>query len=88
MGDELDTEPLLWFDWTDHDSASTAVVDAVCSASGDDVSEMAPLYDTVDPDALDRLLSDPGDETTPRTIEFSYNGHRVTVEASGDGWVA
>lgn len=88
MTDRLDTEPRLWFDWTDHDSTSTAVIEAVCEVSDDDVTGMAPLYDVVDPDALDRLFSKPDDDAMPRSLEFSYNGHQVAVEASGDGWVA
>ena len=44
-----------------------------------------PLYDVVDPDALDRLFGPT--ERTPADrcgrVTFSYGGHEVTVSSSG-----
>lgn len=38
-----------------------------------------PLFDAIDPDALDRLY----DGRTGVTTEFRYTGYRVTVRPSG-----
>ena len=42
-----------------------------------------PLYDVVDPDALDALFRR---ESATMAVEFTYRGYRVSV--SGDGEVA
>ncbi|MBZ6496775.1 HalOD1 output domain-containing protein [Natrinema longum] len=71
----------------DRDSGNTpvnAVVSAVATATGIDSLELPPLYETIDPDALNALfLSGPGDPGT-RT-RFRYAGYGVTVQ--GDGTV-
>lgn len=76
---------LAQFDSTIDDSASVAVVRSVAAVSGEDPVEMDPLYDAVDPDALDSLYrsSRRTQNETKLTIEFSYNGYRVRL--SGDG---
>lgn len=69
------------------ESPSLAVVRAVAAASGLDpvgagagTASLAPLAETIDPEALDRVFESsdagPGD---PATVEFSYADHRVTV---------
>lgn len=88
MTDGLEPDPLLRFEWADSDAASTAVIEAVSSAAHEDATEMPPLYETLDPDALDTLFTSPNEDGTPRSVEFSYNGYRVAVDASGEGWVA
>jgi hypothetical protein len=61
---------------------SQAVVEAVASAEGLDPLELpVPLYDAIDPDALDALFQD--DDTDGR-VEFSYYGYDVTVTDVGD----
>ncbi|RQG91986.1 HalOD1 output domain-containing protein [Natrarchaeobius chitinivorans] len=64
---------------------STAVSRVVASLSGEDVTDLPPLYDFIDPDALDTLC-------TKRTrshrkgdcaVEFTYHGHRVRLESYG-----
>lgn len=60
---------------------STAVVDEIASA--EDVSPPnvpVPLYDSVDPDALDALVSSADDVS----VTFSYFGYQVTVDGDGD----
>lgn len=69
------------------ESVSEAVVAAVASAAGrrragvprggEEAEALDPLYDVVDPDALDALFR-PGCETA--SIAFTYAGHEVTVE--------
>ncbi|QRV15714.1 HalOD1 output domain-containing protein [Haloterrigena salifodinae] len=58
---------------------SLAVVDAVASASETDPTALPPLYNAIEPDALDAMFesSQPG---STRRISFSYNGFDVTVD--------
>lgn len=58
---------------------SVRVVEAVAAATGADPLEMAPLYDAVDPDALNAILeSDAGSR-----VAFEYAGCDVVVSAEG-----
>ncbi|ELZ18053.1 hypothetical protein C477_12632 [Haloterrigena salina JCM 13891] len=63
---------------------SVAVVDAVETVF-DDERDRGPLYDAVDPEALDRLLeTDPErDRRGPRSASFRYRGALVTVVSDG-----
>lgn len=58
---------------------SERVVQRVAAAAGEDVLEMPPLYETVDPDALDSLVDDLRDGE----VAFDYAGYRVTVTSDG-----
>lgn len=63
---------------------SRQVVDAVAAAKGVDPLELPPLYDTVDPDALDSLFggSDAGAAITD--LRFEIAGCEVLVRGSDD----
>lgn len=71
----------------DYDAVSQRVVDAVAAASDVDPLDLPPLYDVIDPDALDDLFADT--TSTGRTgsarVVFTLDGCEVTV--SGDGTV-
>ena len=69
----------------DTDPISQTVVLAVAEATGDDPMELPPLYDTIDPDALNKLFGDriDGAERLGGSFEFSYAGCEVTVRADG-----
>ncbi|NUB93271.1 hypothetical protein HTZ84_00605 [Haloterrigena sp. SYSU A558-1] len=62
---------------------SLAVVSALDSLS--DGGFDAPLYDVIDPDALDRLLSpsEPAETADRRSISFAARGFRITVSSRG-----
>lgn len=66
------------------ESASTAAVLAVAAARDRPVTALAPLYDAVDPDALDRLVEPPGTGADGGTVAvtFEYEGTTVTVDSS------
>ncbi|WP_265112300.1 HalOD1 output domain-containing protein [Halosolutus halophilus] len=49
------------------------IIDKISEIEGQDPSELPPLYNTVDPDSLERLA-----ESTK--IQFEYMGHNITVE--------
>lgn len=82
--DEASQRTVLTFDWSGADSASTAVIDAVATASGEGRTEIDPLYDAVDPDALDRLFwprqngQRRGDGTR---VAFTYADYEVVVSS-------
>lgn len=67
-------------------SVTETVVAAVAEATGLQAGAgggevLDPLYDVVDPDALDALFrrSDPGGRSSG-TVTFTYSGYEVTVE--------
>ncbi|WP_458184923.1 HalOD1 output domain-containing protein [Haladaptatus sp. NG-WS-4] len=73
--------------YTDGEPLSTAVVKALAEVAGDDPASMGvPLYDAIDPDALDNLFTDRHDGT-PRmggTVVFTILDYEVTVESYGE----
>jgi len=85
MRDEPGREVRGSFDWTDAETVSAAVVAAVGSVAGKSATELPPLYDAVDPDALDALFDRANGDGQLRTVAFSFDGHRVVLEASGEG---
>ena len=59
---------------------SVRVVEAIADARETDAVDLRPpLYDVIDPNALDQLCRDGG----PVSIEFEYQGHAVTVSSDG-----
>lgn len=67
------------FDWS-NTQPSTAVVETVTEAQGQEPTSTEPLYRAIDTDALDDLMrSGDGDVR----VEFAFEGHRVTVEDDG-----
>lgn len=83
VGGESATEPIrLEYDRTSPDSLSVAIVRGVSAVTGQQPTAMAPLYSTVDSDALERLVhTSRGD--SPR-LSFSYEGCRVRIERRGE----
>lgn len=59
---------------------SVAVIEAVAREAGVDPLTLPPLYDTIDPDSLDRLV--PLDGTGE--LVFRYHGYEVTVGGVDD----
>lgn len=65
---------------------SQAVVEAVAGAEAVDPLDLeVPLYEAVDPDALDALFQSQ-DTTVEGNVRFRYYGYEVAV--SGDGHVS
>ena len=63
---------------------SQAVVERVAGCEGVDHTELVPLFDVIDPDALNRLVErSQGGESALR-ITFTYHGYDVTVTGDGD----
>lgn len=84
------TRPVLTqFDWTAYESAGVAVVEAVAAVSDDKLTDFAPLYETVETDALDAIVSADGQSSARGAVAvtFTFNGYPVEVSSSGDGYV-
>lgn len=65
---------------------STRVVEALAEAAGVDSVDLPPLYDAVDPDALDSLFA-PRPDGSPRVgcrVSFRFDGYQVTVHRDGE----
>lgn len=75
-----------------HDiSPSEKVLDTIAKRDGvSPVDVEPPLYDVIDPEALDALFRDSEDGTTDpeRRIVFRYSGYHVSVSGSGDVRIA
>lgn len=62
-------------------SLSYDIVMAVSQAEGVTPSELIPLHDVVDPDALDALFDDPaGPALRDGHVSFIYEGYVVEVD--------
>ena len=66
----------------EQDSISLYIVNCVAEKEHTDPLELPPLYDAVDPDALDDLVESGRQNGTTQSgrIEFQYNGYTVIVE--------
>lgn len=69
----------LTYTVSDGQSVSEAIVVAVADATDREPTEMRPLYDVVDPDALNSLFSPSGLATDETQVTFSYEGCRVAL---------
>lgn len=59
---------------------SYQVIEALAAVENRDALSMnPPLYEAIDPDAIDSLL----DTDSPVKVEFEYNGHMVTAKSDG-----
>lgn len=66
---------------TDSQSVSQAVIDAIAAVEGTRPTELAPpLYDVVDPEALDKVFD--GKASLGKVV-FNYNSYEVRVDADG-----
>ena len=64
---------------------SISVVEAVLEAVEKDLKDLRPLYEVIDPDALDQLFESPR-QSRGGYIMFEFEGCNVTV--NGDGSIA
>lgn len=63
---------------------STDVVLAVAEVSGSDHTELQPLNEVINVDALDRLFTQRTPDNENKRVSFSYQGFQVTVYADGE----
>ena len=60
----------------DREPASETVVSAVADATARDVLSLPPLYESIDPDALDAVVA-----TSDAVVSFRFADHAITVES-------
>lgn len=68
------------YDWSSTEP-STAVVEVVATAANCAPTDTEPLYDAIDPDALDALIGSAETRPTDLTVEFAFAGYNVTVSS-------
>lgn len=76
-------EPAVRTEWSESRLPSVAVVEAVGEATDRDMTDLPQLNDSIDPDALDVLVTQR--PSAPLAISFRYAGTRVSVRR--DGWI-
>lgn len=67
-------------DWEATADPSAAIVRAVAIATGTEPTNLRPLYEAVDPDALDRFLTR---GSGPRSLSVRFEACNVTVSSDG-----
>ncbi|MDS0222818.1 hypothetical protein NDI54_15840 [Haloarcula sp. S1AR25-5A] len=72
------TETVFWAD--QHESPSEAIVTTVAAKERVTETSLPPLYNQVDPDALDTLVA--GQSADDIQISFTYNGYTVRIRDS------
>lgn len=65
------------------EAVSQQVVKAVADAKGVDPLDLPPLYDSIDPDALDALFSNADASTSMPELQFRVAGCEVLVRGDG-----
>jgi hypothetical protein len=68
-------------DLTEWDSLTAAIIDVLAALTDNQPETMDPLYDVVDPDALDALFHSQSEQIG--RIQFHYGGHDVTMQSEG-----
>lgn len=73
-------------DWNGETPLTATVLSVVSQATGDDPTEMEPLNDCVDPDALNKLFGPRQDGTVRHggSVTFDVHGRTVTVYSDGE----
>jgi hypothetical protein len=73
------------FDWAST-APSMAVIETVAIALDRELTTIEPLYESIDPDALDALLRSNGSLATANdvTVSFVVADRQVTVHSRGD----
>jgi hypothetical protein len=74
------------FDWNVI-SPSLAVVQTVAVAADREATDLSPLIETVDPDALDDLFQHPAEPDSNVSLSFRLGEYAVTVTGRGDVYV-
>lgn len=67
----------------DSEPPSQQVVTAVAREEGLAPHELAsPLYDTINPEALDAIFANTRPNATPTSILFEYHGYEIEIEGT------
>ncbi|WP_312910291.1 HalOD1 output domain-containing protein [Natronosalvus caseinilyticus] len=77
-------EAPLAYTFDPEETPAQAIIDAVAAADGRDPLSLPPLFDAIDPDALNGLVAQPRSGSARRSwaLSFEYGGWLVTVDAN------
>jgi len=84
--DVVDNPVRAHYEWSTT-SPSTAVIQTVAIAVDRESTTLEPLYESLDPDALNSLLRSTGsvsEDAETVTVSFRFADRQVTVHSSGD----
>lgn len=70
-------------DWEGDGTVALSVIEAVAAVSGTEPTEFEPLYNAVDPDALNKLFAS-FQTRSEGLVSFTLDGYDVTVASSGE----
>lgn len=85
----LDVSKILSAEPTSDRLPSTEVVTKVAAVKGvSPIDIQPPLYEAIDPSALDALFSDRSGGSCVEQVSFQYNGFDVIVEDGGEVFVS
>lgn len=82
---ERQSRTTVVYDWAET-PPTAAVVETFERVVGDDLDRALPLYESVEPDALDALFDHAlrNGEPSSTSVCFEFAGHLVTVYGSGE----
>jgi hypothetical protein len=69
------------YEWGDSDRPSMALVDAVAAATDRDQTDLPPLHEFVDVDALNMLMTGQSDDVVG--VSLVYDGVAVRIDSAG-----
>ncbi|MFB6195614.1 MAG: HalOD1 output domain-containing protein [Haloplanus sp.] len=70
-------------DWSRREPVSMAIQQALDHVEDRPATDMAPLADYVDPDALEAFFTGDPDELATRSVTFEYEDQTVHVDGAG-----
>lgn len=59
------------------------VVQRVAAVTDQEVTQLPPLYDAIEPEALDSLIKSDATNSSALEIRFTYAGQRVIIDGRG-----
>lgn len=72
-------------DWTSTEPLSSTILTALADVKNVEPTELEPLYEHIDPDALESLFDPDGDGLrTDGHVSFSFADHYVTIHGHGE----
>lgn len=74
--------PLLTLERHQSETASEAVIRALSTATGAEPTALTPLYESIEPDALDNLFPANTTGTETRSIRFTHDDYLVVCRDS------
>ena len=69
--------------WTESEPITSAILRAVSKKENIEFETVEPLYQHIEPEALNWLLTHSRSRNKPLTVKFTFNGFRVTISQEG-----